>query len=138
MRFWWTITKKINQNNEIIKFIRQKDEVATRQKNRKSFVEYLAKKKYHYADYLADMPIYRMTKEEVEKRKLMVKDDTKSLKEFHKIAKSANLIRKKLIEELNDVSKKLDEWHSERLKQKRELYKKLNKKVTKKKNTRKR
>lgn len=131
--------KKINQNNEIIKFIRQKEyEVATRQKNRKSFVEYLAKKKYHYADYLADMPIYRMTKEEVEKRKLMVKDDTKSLKEFHKIAKSANLIRKKLIEELNDVSKKLDEWHSERLKQKRELYKKLNKKVTKKKNTRKR
>jgi len=28
------------------------------------------------------MPIYRMTKEEVEKRALMVKDDTASLKEL--------------------------------------------------------
>lgn len=129
--------KKINQNNEIIKFIRQKEyEVATRQKNRRSFVDYLSKKKYFYAEYLADMPIYRMTKEEVEKRKLMVKDDSAALKEFQKIAKSSTLVQKKLIEELNEVSKLLDEWHAERVKQKRELYKKLNKKVAKK-NTRK-
>lgn len=125
--------KKIRQNNEIIKFIRQKEyEVATKQKNRKSFVEYLNKKKYVYSEYLADMPIYRMTKEEVEKRKKMVRDDSADLKQFQKIAKSPALVQKKLIEELEFVSKELDEWHKERVRQKKELFKKLNKKVAKK------
>jgi DNA gyrase subunit A len=123
---------RIKQNNEIIRFIKKKEyEVATKSKNRKSFVEYLAKKKFTYNDYLADMPIYRMTKDEVAKRQLLVKDDTSKLKEFEKIAKSAKLIQKKLIEELHDVSEQLTSWLKEKENQKKSLKKKMNKKSKK-------
>lgn len=119
---------KIQQNNEIIKFIRNKEyEVATKSKNRKTFVEYLSKKKYVYADYLADMPIYRMTKEEVAKRQLMVKEDKKKLSEYEKIAKSPRLVAKKLIEELEDVDVKLTDWITKRDKEKQKLLKKIEK-----------
>ncbi len=127
------LEKKIRQNNEIIKFIKQKEyEVATKSKNRKSFVEHLNKKKFTFSDYLADMPIYRMTKEEVEKRKLMIIEDTGKLKEYQKVAKSNTLIRKKLIEELNDVKTVLTDWLKTKAHEKKELHKKLTKKVTKK------
>ncbi len=117
---------KITQNNEIIKFIKNKEyEVATKSKNRKSFVEYLVKKKYVYSDYLADMPIYRMTKEEVAKRKLMVADDKKKLAEFQKIAKSDKLIAKKLIEELDEVESLLSDWLKKKDKEKDQRLKKI-------------
>lgn len=125
--------RRIRQNNEIIKFIRQKEyEVATKSKNRKSFVEHLKKKKFTFSDYLADMPIYRMTKEEVEKRKLLVKEDSTKLKQFQKIAKSNTLVKKKLVEELLEVKAKLTEWLKSQAKEKKELNKKMQKKTTKK------
>jgi DNA gyrase subunit A len=128
------LENKIEQNNEIIKFIKKKEyEVATKSKNRKSFVEYLGKKKYVYSDYLADMPIYRMTKEEVAKRVLMVKDDKKLLAEYSKIAKSPRLVKKKLIEELKDVGDQLTAWLKAKDKERSELRKKIEKKTAKKK-----
>ncbi|WP_372653780.1 DNA gyrase subunit A [Halobacteriovorax sp.] len=124
---------KIQQNNEIIKFIKKKEyEVATKSKNRKSFVEYLGKKKYVYNDYLADMPIYRMTKEEVAKRALMVKEDTKLLAQYTKVAKSDRLIKKKLIEELKDTGEQLTAWLKGKDKERLELRKKIEKKTAKK------
>lgn len=128
------LEKKLRQNNEIIRFIREKEyEVATKSTNRKSYVEYLDKKKFTFAEYLADMPIYRMTKEEVEKRQLMVKDDTKSLAEFDKIAKSKNLVEKKLIEELREVDEKLTSWMKSKDSEKANLQKKIEKETIKKK-----
>lgn len=122
------LERKVRQNNEIIRFIKDKEyEVATKSTNRKTFVEYLDKKKFTFAEYLADMPIYRMTKEEVEKRQLMVKDDTASMKEFDKIAKSSTLIQKKLIEELKEVDEKLIKWIKERDNEKLSLQKKIEK-----------
>jgi DNA gyrase subunit A len=127
------LEKKIRQNNEIIRFIKDKEyEVATKSTNRKSFVEYLDKKKFTFADYLADMPIYRMTKEEVEKRAMMVKDDTASMKEFDKIAKSKSLVEKKLIEELREVDDKLTALIKQRDAEKANLQKKIEKEVGKK------
>lgn len=128
------LIKKIRQNNEIIRFIKDKEyEVATKSTNRKSYVEYLDKKKFTFAEYLADMPIYRMTKEEVEKRLLMVKDDTKSLSEFDKIAKSKSLVEKKLIEELREVDEKLSSWMKSKDAEKANLQKKIEKETSKKK-----
>jgi len=119
---------KIRQNNEIIRFIKQKEyEVATKSRNRKTFVEYLESKKYTYSDYLADMPIYRMTKEEVEKRQLLVKEDTKKLADFEKIHKSDSLVRKKLIEELEEVKTYMTNWQTAKDKEKSEIRKKLDK-----------
>jgi len=128
------LKEKIRQNNEIIKFIKSKEYIkATKSKNRKTFVEYLAKKKYTYSDYLADMPIYRMTIEEVAKRVLMIKEDKAKLSKYDKIAKSKKLVQKKLIEELNDVNEKLSELLKKRAKEKAEVYKKLTKSTKKKK-----
>lgn len=128
------LENKIRQNNEIIRFIKDKEyEVATKSSNRKTYVEYLDKKKFTFAEYLADMPIYRMTKEEVEKRQLMVKDDTASLKEFDKIAKSKSLVEKKLIEELREVDDRLTAWLKQKDAEKTNLQKKIEKETTKKK-----
>lgn len=119
---------RIKQNSEVIRFIKEKQyEVATKTKNRKTFVDHLKSKKYVYFDYLADMPIYRMTKEEVAKRALMVKDDKAALKGFEKIAKSPAQRKKKLIEELQDVKIAMDEW----LKMKKKEHEKLRKKIEK-------
>jgi len=127
------LEKKIRQNNEIIRFIKDKEyEVATKSANRKTFVEYLDKKKFTFADYLADMPIYRMTKEEVEKRALMVKDDTASMKEFDRIAKSKSLVEKKLIEELREVDERLTAWIKQKDAEKANLQKKIEKETNKK------
>lgn len=128
------LEKKIRQNNEIIRFIKDKEyEVATKSTNRKTYVEYLDKRKFTFADYLADMPIYRMTKEEVEKRQLMVKDDTKSMADYDKIAKSKNLVEKKLIEELREVDEKLTSWMKQKDSEKANLQKKIEKETIKKK-----
>ena len=124
------LEKKIRQSNEIIRFIKNKEyNVATRSANRKSFVDYLIKKKYTYADYLADMPIYRMTKEEVQKRQAMLVEDKANLKEYTKVAKSPTLVKKKLVEELEGVDKFLNDWLVLRKKEKDDLYKKLNSKL---------
>lgn len=124
---------KITQNNEIIKFIKNKEyEVATKSKNRKSFVEHLSKKKYIYSDYLADMPIYRMTKEEVAKRVLMIKEDKIKFAAYTKIHKSKRLVEKKLIEELNEVSLKMTEWQKAKDKAAADVMKKIEKKTDKK------
>lgn len=132
------LEKKVRQNNEIIRFIKEKEyEVATKSQNRKTFVEYLEKKKYTFSEYLADMPIYRMTKEEVEKRTLMVKDDTAQMKEFDKIAKSATLIKKKLLEELDEVDDKLTAWMKSRDQEKLQLQKRIEKENNKKKKSKK-
>ena len=128
------LEKKIRQNNEIIRFIKEKEyEVATKSQNRKTFVEYLDKKKYTFAEYLADMPIYRMTKEEVEKRSLMVKDDTALMKEYDRIANSVALVKKKLFEELEEVDEKLTTWIKQRDQEKANLQKRIEKENNKKK-----
>ena len=119
---------RIRQNDEIIRFIRGKHyDVATKSADRKSFVKYLDSKSFTYSDYLADMAIYRMTKEEVAKRTLMIDEDTRALKEFKRVAKSPEMVKTKLIEELQDVKGSISEWlknkEKERLARLKELEK---------------
>jgi DNA gyrase subunit A len=127
------LTAKVNQNNEIIRFIKEKHYAQAEKKaNRKAFVEYLKSKKFHYADYLADMAIYRMTKEEVSKRQLMIKEDSAKLREYKKIVKSDSLIRGKLVEELQDIKAKLSKIMDEKDKDKKRAYEKAAKRDKKK------
>lgn len=119
-------SKRIQQNNEIIKFIKNKEyEIATKSKNRKTFVDYLETKKYVFRDYLADMPIYRMTQDEVNKRKLLVKEESELLKEYTKISKSDALVQKYLIKELGEVKDQLDQWLAKRAEEEKKTLKKL-------------
>ncbi len=120
--------ERLNKNNEIIRFIKEKQyNQAEKKANRKSYVDYLSKKKFLYAEYLADMAIYRMTKEEVEKRTLMIKDDKSRIKEYEAILMSPAKIKKKLVEELDDVSQKLDSIMKAKEDAKKKVYKKLEK-----------
>jgi DNA gyrase subunit A len=127
-------TERIIKNNEIIRFIKEKHYAqAEKKQNRKAFVDYLGTKKFKHSDYLADMAIYRMTKEEVQKRQVLVKEESKKLAEFKKIAKSTALIKKKLIEELNEVDEKLTKIMSDKEREKDEVFKKTQGKSAKKK-----
>src|SRR5690606_38051438 len=92
--------------------------------NRKDYIDYLSKKKFTYAEYLADMAIYRMTKEEVEKRQLLIKEDTKALAEFKRILKNPALIKKKLVEELQETGKKLSAIMDDKEKEKKKAFQK--------------
>ena len=114
---------RLLKNNEIIRFIKEKHyAVAEKKANRKDYIDYLTKSKFVYAEYLADMAIYRMTKEEVDKRQLLIKEETKALTEFRRILKGPELIKQKLIEELLDVNKKLSQLMGEKEKDKKKAF----------------
>lgn len=116
-------TDRVTKNNEIIRFIKEKHyAIAEKKANRKDYIDYLTKEKFTYAEYLADMAIYRMTKEEVEKRLLLIKEETTALNEFKRVLKSPDLIKKKLIDELNDVTKKLSAIMDEKEKEKKRVF----------------
>ncbi|MBF0298204.1 MAG: hypothetical protein HQK51_05765 [Oligoflexia bacterium] len=120
--------ERLNRNQEIIRFIEEKHYIRARQcANRKEFVDYLIKKDFLEADYLADMAIYRLTQDEVNKRNLMIVEDKEKLKQYQQIAKSDELIRQKLIEELKEIGDKLSEIFSKRDRERKKLYQKLQK-----------
>jgi DNA gyrase subunit A len=124
--------ERLAKNNEIIRFIKQKHyAIAEKKANRKAYVEYLSSKKFVYADYLADMAIYRMTKEEVEKRNLMIKDDKTKISQWEKIVSSPARIKKELIKELEDVSVKLEAIMKTKEDAKSAVYKKIEKSTKK-------
>jgi len=128
----------IIKNNEIVRFIRERHYAQAEKKaNRADFISYLKSKKFKYSEYLSDMAIYRMTKEEVAKREILIKEDEKRLKEFRKILKSPKLIRGKLIEELKDIGEKLSKIMSEKEKEKLKALKKIQAKTKKTKKTKK-
>lgn len=115
----------IEKNNEIIRFIKEKHYAQAEKKaNRSSFVDYLKQKKFKFGEYLVDMAIYRMTKEEVSKRELLIKEDKTKLKSYKAILKSKEKIKEKLIDELNDVNVKLSKIMDDKEKQKKNTLKK--------------
>lgn len=123
--------ERLAKNNEIIRFIREKHySVAEKKANRRDYVDYLTKKKFVYADYLADMAIYRMTKEEVEKRNLMIKDDKVKISLWEKIVASPAKIKKELIKELETVETELEAIMKKKEDAKKAVYKKITKKTT--------
>ena len=124
--------ERLMKNNEIIRFIKEKQyNQAEKKANRRDYVDYLSKKKFLYSEYLADMAIYRMTKEEVEKRTLMIKDDKKKIKEYELVLSSKARIKKKLILELDEVSVSLDEIMKKKDDAKKKVFKKLEKATSK-------
>lgn len=131
--------ERLAKNNEIIRFIKEKQYAQAEKKaNRKAYVEYLGTKKFLYSEYLADMAIYRMTKEEVSKRQLLVKEDKAKITEYQKIFNSAARIKKELIKELEEVSSKIDAIIKSKDDAKKKVAKKVAKKTTRKKTTRRR
>jgi DNA gyrase subunit A len=130
---------RLEKNDEIIRFIKERHYAqAEKKENRAAFIKYLENQKFKYSEYLSDMAIYRMTKEEVQKRQLFIQEDKKNLKEYKKILASKSLIKKVLIDELNTVDKNLSAIMSKKEKAKETQYSKVQKiaKKTKKKTRR--
>ncbi len=122
------LKEKIKKNSEIIRFIKEKHYItATKSQNRKSFIDYLRAKKFIFSDYLADMPIYKMTKDEVARRTLFIKDDKVNLKKFDLIAKSKARVKKALITELRVLSDQLNDFLNLEDKKKKVIQKDLDK-----------
>jgi DNA gyrase subunit A len=102
---------RISKNNEIIRFIKEQHyTVAESKKDRGEYVSYLKTKKFIHFDYLADMAIYRLTKDEVVKRQLLINEDKKILADFKAILKAKNGVEDKLIEELQLLDKELSDF----------------------------
>lgn len=109
----------ITKNNEIIRFIKDKHYAqAESKKNRADYVDYLKKNKFVYFDYLAEMAIYRLTKEEVERRQLLVSEDSKKIKEYKRILSSKTLIQEQLFAELAEVNDMMNAYLREKNKDK--------------------
>ena len=126
--------ERLSKNKEIIRFIKEKHyAVAEKKANRKAYVEYLVSKKFKYSEYLADMAIYRMTKDEGSKRKLMIKDDKEKIAQWEKIVASHARVKKELIKELEGVDKDLEEIMKKKEAAKKAVYKKIAKKKTRRK-----
>ena len=126
--------ERLSKNKEIIRFIKEKHyAVAEKKANRKAYVEYLVSKKFKYSEYLADMAIYRMTKDEVSKRNLMIKDDKEKIAQWEKIVASHARVKKELIKELEGVDKDLEEIMKKKEAAKKAVYKKIAKKKTRRK-----
>ncbi|MBF0315196.1 MAG: hypothetical protein HQK50_14560 [Oligoflexia bacterium] len=103
--------ERISRNDEIIRFVNDKHyTVAQKCANRQSFIEYLVQKKFLHGEYLAEMPVYRFTQEEINKRSALISEDKKKVKEFKSVAGSQILIREKLIDELKMVNEKLTDF----------------------------
>jgi DNA gyrase subunit A len=118
-------TQRLLKNNEIIRFIKEKHYAQAEKKaNRKDYVAYLEKEKFKFADYLADMAIYRMTKEEVQKRLNLITEDEGLIKTYQKVLSSQSNIQKELVKELQDVDTKLSALMLEKEKAKKAVYKK--------------
>lgn len=96
--------KDLLLNNEIIRFIKEKHYAQAEKKmNKSNYLDYLKIKKFKNYEYLAELPIYRMTKEEVNKRSLLVKDNKAKIREYKKIIASQKNIKKALINELKET-----------------------------------
>ena len=124
--------ERLAKNNEIIRFIKQKHyAIAEKKANRKDYVEYLTGQKFQYAEYLSDMAIYRMTKEEVLKRNIMIKDDKLKISQWEKIVSSPAKIKKELIKELTEVGIKMESIMKVKEDKRKAVYKKLEKSTKK-------
>jgi DNA gyrase subunit A len=103
--------ERIEKNNEIIRFIKEQHySIAEKKKDRAEYLKYLQNNKFKHFEYLADMAIYRMTKDEVGKRQLMITEDNGLIKDYKTVLKAKNGIKDKLIEELQKVNEDLNSF----------------------------
>ena len=101
--------EKINKQTELIRFIKEKwNSKVTKIKNRKDLEAELKKAKFFFSDWLCDIPIYRITLEEVSKCKQIIKDAEKLYKKYVRLFEEENILVKFMINEINELSKKWD------------------------------
>lgn len=100
---------RIIKSSELIRFIKDKHYAVAESKiDKGSYIDYLKKNKFIHFEYLASLPIYRMTKDEVEKAQNIINEDKKMMKDYEKIFKNPKEVENTLIDELQNLNLKLN------------------------------
>jgi len=96
--------EKIDRNSELIRFIKEKwNEKVTTIKSKSDFEDKLKKSKFHFYEWLAGIPVYRMTQEEVKKCEEAIVEAKSRFKQY----KTLVSVDKELVTFMTDELKEL-------------------------------
>jgi len=102
-------TDKIDKNTELIRFINEKwNEKVTNIKSKTEFESKLEKAKFRYVDWLINIPVYRMTQDEVDKCNEAIVEAKKMLNEYTGLFKEDKKLTAFMVKELEDLVAKWD------------------------------
>ena len=100
--------EKIQKNSELIRFIDEKwNQKVTKIKNKKDFEAKLKKSKFIYYEWLSNIPVYRMTEQEVEKCKEAILLSKKELTRLNELIEKDRKLNQFIINEINELK---DKW----------------------------
>ncbi|TGM97763.1 DNA gyrase subunit A [Leptospira dzoumogneensis] len=103
--------EKIERNSELIRFIKEKwNEKVIGIKSKKDFEDKLQKAKFVYYEWLASIPIYRMTLEEVRKCEEAIVEAKTALSRYQGLVKEDKKLTEFMIGELSELK---DKWDKE-------------------------
>ncbi|TGK61727.1 DNA gyrase subunit A [Leptospira wolffii] len=103
--------EKIARNSELIRFIKEKwNEKVIGIKSKKDFEDRLQKAKFNYYEWLASIPVYRMTIEEVRKCEEAIVEAKSALSRYQGLVKEDKKLTEFMIGELTELK---DKWDKE-------------------------
>jgi len=101
--------EKISQNSELIRFIEEEwNRKVTKIKSKSEFEKQLKDNKFKHFEWLAGLPVYRMTLEEVRKCREAIEEAKTKLKYFQKLIKSDRDLTGFMIDEITELAEKYD------------------------------
>ena len=101
--------EKIDKNTELIRFIKEKwNHKVTSIKSKSSFEDQLKKSNFKYYEWLAGLPVYRMTMDEVNKCEEAIVEAKNQFKYFQKLIKEDRSLTQFMIDEIKELREKWD------------------------------
>ncbi|MBI3396103.1 MAG: DNA gyrase subunit A, partial [Spirochaetia bacterium] len=101
--------EKISQNSELIRFIQEEwNRKVTKIKSKSEFEKQLKENKFKHFEWLAGLPVYRMTLEEVRKCQEAIVEAKKNLKYFQTLVKHDKDLTSFMIDEVTELARKWD------------------------------
>ena len=101
--------EKIDRNSELIRFIREKWNLkVTAIKSKSDFEDQLKKSKFTYFEWLASIPVYRMTLEEVKKCEEAIVEAKTRFDEYTGLYKKDDRLTVFMVNELTELKSKWD------------------------------
>ena len=101
--------EKVDRNSELIRFIKEQWNLkVTKIKSKSEFEEQLKKEKFKYFEWLASIPVYRMTLEEVKKCEEAIIEAKEKYAEFTLLSKNDAKLTSFMVDELTELKNKWD------------------------------
>ncbi len=101
--------EKISRNSELIRFIQEKwNQKVTNLKSKSHFEDELKKNKFVHFEWLAGLPVYRMTKEEVRKCEEAIVEAKEAFRRYQRLVKQDKDLTAFMVAELDELQKRWD------------------------------